>query len=301
MSKPLLTIALAFVLVSGSLGAQAPQSADGRPTFEAASVKRNKEGGPFSLFFQPGGRFRAVNVTAKMLISSAYGTPQPLPEFQIAGGPKWLDTDRFDIVAKAAGDPQPGPNGPPPAMFEMLRSLLTDRFHLKVHFEVKDTPVFALMLLRPDGSLGTQFRQTDVDCGAVMRAARERGGGPPPPPSPGERPKCGARMFPGNLSAGAQTLTQIVNGLARLRDVNRQVIDRTGLAGAYDVDLTWTPDAGSLPQGDRPPGAPALPPIDPNGPSLFTAIQEQWGLKLEPTRAPVNTLVIDGVDEPSDD
>ena len=108
-------------------------------------------------------------------------------------------------------------------------------------------------------------------------------------------------MFPGNLSAGAQTLTQIVNGLARLRDVNRQVIDRTGLAGAYDVDLTWTPDAGSLPQGDRPPGAPPLPPIDPNGPSLFTAIQEQWGLKLEPTRAPVNTLVIDGVDEPSDD
>jgi uncharacterized protein (TIGR03435 family) len=289
--------------MTGPLRAQAPQSADGRPTFEAASVKRNKDGGPFSLFFQPGGRFRAVNVTAKMLISAAYGTPQPLPEFQIAGGPKWLDTERFDIVAKAAGDPQPGQNGPPPAMFEMLRSLLADRFHLKMHYETRDTPVFALMLTRPDGKLGPQFRQTDVDCSpaAMMRAARERGGSPPPPPAPGERPKCGARMFPGNLSSGAQTLTQIVNGLARLRDVNRQVIDRTGLTGAYDADLVWTPDAGSLPQGDRPPGAPPLPPIDPNGPSLFTAIQEQWGLKLEPTRAPVNTLVIDGVDEPSDD
>jgi uncharacterized protein (TIGR03435 family) len=283
--------------MSGSLWAQAP-------TFEAASVKRNKDGGPFSLFFQPGGRFRALNVTAKMLIGAAYGTPQPLPDFQIAGGPKWLDTERFDIVAKAAGDPQPGPSGPPPAMFEMLRSLLANRFHLKVHNELKDSPVFALIVARPDGKLGPQFRQTDVDCSpaAAMRAARERGGGPPAPPPPGERPKCGARLFPGNLSAGAQTLTQIVNGLARLGDVNRQVIDRTGLTGAYDADLVWTPGTASLPQGgDRPPGAPPLPPIDPNGPSLFTAIQEQWGLKLEATKAPVNTLVIDALDEPSDD
>ena len=301
MGKPILTLSSAIVALSmAALSAQTP-SPSTPAAFEAASVKRNSEGGPFSLLFQPGGRFRATNVTAKMLIGAAYGTPQPLPDYQIAGGPKWLDTDRFDIVAKAAGDPPPGQNGPPPAMFEMLRSLLADRFHLKVHYEVKDTPVFALMFARPDGKLGPQFRQTDVDCAALMRAAREGGGGPPSPPAPGERPKCGARMFPGNLSAGAQTVTQIVNGLARLRDVNRQVIDRTGLAGAYDVDLVWTPDAGSLPSGDRPAGAPPLPPIDPNGPSVFTAVQEQWGLKLEATKAPINTLVIDAVDQPTDD
>jgi uncharacterized protein (TIGR03435 family) len=301
MSKPILTLTSAIVaLWMAALSAQAP-SASAPAAFEAASVKHNKDGGPFSLFFQPGGRFRAINVTAKMLIGAAYGTPQPLPDYQIAGGPRWLDTERFDIVAKAAGDPAPGPNGPPPTMFEMLRSLLADRFHLKAHYEVKDTPVFALMFARPDGKLGSQFRQTDVDCAALMRAARGSGGGPPPPPAPGERPKCGARMFPGNLSAGAQTVTQIVNGLARLRDVNRQVIDRTGLTGAYDVDLVWTPDAGSLPSGDRPAGAPPLPPIDPNGPSVFTAVQEQWGLKLEATKAPVNTLVIDAVDQPTED
>ena len=294
MCKRLLTLALAFVLVSASLIAQAP-------AFEAASVKRNKDGGGVSLFFQPGGRLRATNITPKALIAAAYGTPQPLPEFQIVGAPRWLDTDRFDVIAKAAGDPAPGPSGPPPIMFEMLRTLLADRFHLKLHFEMREVPVFALVLARTDGKLGPQFRQTDVDCGALIRAARGAAGPPPPLPTPGERPKCGARVFPGNVSAGAQTLTQIANGLARLRDVNRQVIDRTGLTGAYDTDLVWTPDNGSLPQGDRPAGGPPLPPIDPNGPSLFTAIQEQWGLKLEPTKASVNVLVIDAVDQPTED
>jgi len=302
MSKPFLTLVAAVAAGSFAvLSAQTAVPSAPRSTFEAASVKRNKEGGPFSLLFQPGGRLRAVNLTLKMLIGAAYGTPQPLPDFQISGGPKWLETDRFDIVAKAAGDPAPGPNGPPPLMFEMLQSLLEERFHLKVHKEMKEVPVFALMLARPDGKLGPQLRQTDVDCAALMRAARERGGPPPAPPAPGERPKCGARMFPGNVSAGGQTMVQIVNGLARMPGVNRQVIDRTGLTGAYDTDLVWTPDSGSIPQGDRPPGAPPLPPIDPNGPSLFTAIQEQWGLKLEPTKAPVNMLIIDAVEQPMED
>src|SRR5215471_3581702 len=190
MNKPLFTVSGAFVAAALAVGsAQTPAPESARATFEAASVKRNKDGGPFSLVFQPGGRFRAVNVTAKMLIGAAYGTPQPLPDFQIAGAPKWLETDRFDIVAKAVGDPAPGPNGPPPLMFEMLRSLLEERFHLKVHNELKDVPVYALMLARPDGKLGPKFRQTDVDCAAMMREAIARGGPPPAPPAPGERPK----------------------------------------------------------------------------------------------------------------
>src|SRR5262252_3836957 len=107
MRNHLLTFVTAVALGHSGVGAQSPAVASSRPVFEAASVKPNKDGGPFNLLFQPGGRFRATNVTAKMLIGAAYGTPQPLPDFQIAGGPKWLDTDRFDIVAKAAGDPQP--------------------------------------------------------------------------------------------------------------------------------------------------------------------------------------------------
>jgi len=298
-----LSIIVVVLAVGRTLIAQAPDaSAPGNaPSFEAASVKANKSGpGQTSLFFQPGGRFRATNVTLKMLIGAAYGTPQPLPEFQLVGGPKWMDTDRFDVVAKAPGDPQPGPSGPPPQMFLMIQSLLAERFHLRVHYETRDMPIYALMLARSDGKLGPRITPSATDCAARMAEMRARGG-PPPPPAPGERPPCGARMFPGNVSAGAMTMTQIVNGLARTPGLNRTVVDRTGLTGSYDFDLTYTPDQMPQGRGDPPPGAPPFPAVDPNGPSLFTALQEQLGLKLEPTRAPVNVLVIDNVEPPTDD
>ena len=97
---------------------QAPEAPADNATFEVASVKANKSGdNRIGIGFAPGGRFRATNVPLRELISAAYGTPQPLAAFQITGGPKWIESDRFDIVAKAPGDPQPGPNGPPPAMF----------------------------------------------------------------------------------------------------------------------------------------------------------------------------------------
>jgi uncharacterized protein (TIGR03435 family) len=296
------TVVVVALTTGRGLGAQAPEApaSSNRPTFEAASVKANKSGGPFQLIFQPGGRFRATNVTLKMLIGAAYGTPQPLPDFQQEGGPKWMESDRFDVIAKAPGDPKPGPNGPPPEMFLMIQSMLEERFHLKVHFEMKDMPIYALVLARSDGKLGPRMTLSTTDCAALMASMRARGG-PPPPPAPGERPPCGARMFPGNLSAGAMTMTQVVNGLARMPGLNRTVVDRTGLTGAYDFDLTFTPDQVPQGRGDPPPGAPPLPAIDPNGPSLFTALQEQLGLKLEPTRAPVNVLVIDRAEQPTDD
>src|SRR5215467_8844551 len=298
-----LFLIVVVALLSGrGLGAQTPGAtpSSDQPTFEAASVKANKIGGPFMLVFQPGGRFRATNVTLKMLIGAAYGTPQPLPDFQLVGGPKWMETDRFDVVAKASGDPPPGPNGPPPQMFLMIRSMLADRFHLKVHYETRDMPIYALVLARSDGKLGPKMKVSTTDCAARMASMRA-GGGPPALPAPGERPPCGARMFPGNVTAGSMTMTQIVNGLARMPGLNRTVVDRTGLTGAYDFELTFTPDQMPQGRGEPPPGAPPLPAIDPNGPSLFTALQEQLGLKLEPTRAPVNVLVIDNAEQPTDD
>jgi len=96
--------------------------------FEVASVKVNRSADSrIGIGFAPGGRFRATNVPLRELIAAAYGTPQPLPAFQISGGPKWIETERFDIVGKAPGDPQPGPDGPPREMFMMLRNLLTER------------------------------------------------------------------------------------------------------------------------------------------------------------------------------
>jgi uncharacterized protein (TIGR03435 family) len=269
-------------------------------TFEVASVKTNKSGdNRIGIGFAPGGRFRATNVPLRELIAAAYGTPQPLAAFQITGGPKWIESDRFDVVAKMNGDPQPGPNGPPPAIFPMMRNLLADRFHLVVHHETMDSPVYTLLLARSDGKLGSQLHTAATDCAALMAAARARGGAPPAPPAPGERMPCGTRMFPGNLSGGAMSMAQLANVLARF--VNRTVIDRTGLAGNYDLDLQWTPDQIPQGRGETPPGAPPLPPIDPNGPSIFTAVQEQLGLKLDPARAPVDVLVIDRVEHPTED
>src|SRR3954471_4591586 len=140
---------------SSSVGAQAPA---GPPQFEVASVKPNKSGGgPMRIGFQPGGRFVATNVPVRDLISIAYGQPEPLPNFQIIGGPGWMTSDRFDIAAKAEGDPQPTAAGPPTQMFLMIRSLLADRFKLVAHEETRDQPVYFLRIDRSDGKLGPQL------------------------------------------------------------------------------------------------------------------------------------------------
>ena len=121
--------------------------------------------------------------------------------------------------------------------------------------------------------------------------------GPPPGlPPPGERPQCGMRVAPNQVMAGGTSLTQLTQMLSQF--TQRIVIDRTGLKGTFDIDLTFTPER--MPQGPPPPGAPPLT-IDPNGPSLFTALQEQLGLKLESERAPVEVLVIDHVERATPD
>ena len=109
--------------------------------------------------------------------------------------------------------------------------------------------------------------------------------------------QCGIRIGPGNMAVGGSPLTQVANTLSNF--AGRIVIDKTGLAGNYDFTLTWTPD--QMPgAGQRPPGAPEPPPINPNGPSLFTAVQEQLGLKLDSQRGPVAMLVIDRAERPTE-
>ena len=187
-------------------------------------------------------------------------------------------------------------------MPEMLRALLAERFKLVVHMETKEMPVYALVLARPDGKLGPKIDVSTVDCAAMM-AARGRGaGGPPPaPPAPGERPPCGVFMGPGNIAAGSVGMSQLAQVLSPR--VNRIIVDKTELKGQYGFTLDFTPDQmPNLPPGvTAPPGAPPLPPIDPNGPSLFTALQEQLGLKLDSQRGQVEMLVIDSIEQPTPD
>jgi bla regulator protein blaR1 len=279
-----------------SLASKQSQSSDPQAQeFEVASVKRNASGSNFvQLGGDPGGRFTATNVPLRLLIRQAY----QLQDSQVVGGPNWINTDRFNIIAKAPGPlALPAPGGSPGPFQLMLRALLADRFKLAVHTENRELPMYALTLARRDGKTGSQLRPAAVDCAATF-AARARGGAPPTAPQPGERPPCGLRLGPGNLSGGGVTMAQLSTTLSQF--VQRVVVDQTGLTGAFDLDLTWTPDQLPQGRGEPPPGV-QLPPIDPNGPSIFTAVQEQLGLKLDSQRGPVEVLVIDRVEQPTED
>jgi uncharacterized protein (TIGR03435 family) len=248
------------------------------PAFEVASVKPNKTGEQNSrLGMSPNGRFMATNVTLKQLITNAYN----LRGFQVTGGPDWLDVDHFDISATVGHAIQPNPNGPPPELIQMVKNLLADRFKLVVHPETKDGAIYQLLLARPDGKLGPKLRAAEVDCEALMA----RGGPPPTPASPGEMPPCSTRIGNGRLNTKGGTMPRIVRTFAGLPGVERIIVDKTGLTGSFDFDLDWAQD----------------PSADASGPSLFTAMQEQLGLRLESARGPVEVLVVDGAQPPSPD
>jgi uncharacterized protein (TIGR03435 family) len=279
---------LCLLLVAATCASTLAQS----PKFEVASVKPNTSGTGFiNISVQPGGRFTAINVPLRLLILNAHR----VQEYQLVGVPDWATNERFDISAKAEGEIRPPtPGGPPSPVQFMLQALLEERFKLAVHRETRDMPIYALTLARADGKLGQQMKPSTTDCAAF--AAARRGQPPPGPPPPGERPTCGTRMMPGNISGGSMGLPQLATNLSML--TRRVVVDRTGLTGGFDIDLAFTPD--QMP-GPPPPGAPPPPAIDPNGPSIFTAVQEQLGLKLEATRGPVEVLVVDHVERPTPD
>lgn len=261
--------------------------------FEVASVKKSTEDDArgFSLLFQPGGRFGATNVTLRMLITAAYGNRVPLQRFQLTGGPAWLDTDRFTITAKAEADLRPDAGGPPPAMFAMLRNLLADRFALQMRRETREADVYALVLARRDGQLGPSLERSSVDCAALVAA----NGGRMPPVAPGSMPPCGARIAPGKLIARSMRIADL--GQRELsRVTGRMVLDRTGLQGLFDINLEWTPEQSVV----QSPDAPAVRPLD-SDVSIYTALQEQLGLRLEPARAPVDYFVIERAEQPGPD
>ena len=273
----LLVPAVVVVLSLAGLAAQAP-------TFEVASIKRNNSGtGMMSVGMQPGGRLHMVNVPVRNLIIRAYGV-QP---YQIIGGPDWITSDRFDVLTKAEGD------ATPEQVNLMLRSLLAERFKLAVHTETRELPVYYLVNARDDGRLGPDLKPAAVPCGPPGRG---RAGGPLP--GRGAGGGCGMMMTFGRVQASGQPIAAIATSLAN--QLGRPIIDKTGLTGSYDFTLSWTPEGGRG-GGPLPPGVPEPPPIDPNGPSLFTAIQEQLGLKLESDRGPVEVIVIDGVEPPTED
>jgi bla regulator protein blaR1 len=263
-------------------GAQQPP-----PAFETASVKPNRSGAEQRYIrLDPGDGVTVVNMQLRELITWAY----QIQSFQLEGGPDWIASARFDMVAKPEREvPSAAVGQDPPRM--MMRTLLADRFKLVMHEEKKNLPIFEMVLARPDGKLGPQVRPAAVDCAA--RAAAAKAGVPPPAssglPGPGS---CGMNMNPVSVRGGGVTLAMLANLLERA--VGRLVIDRTELAGSWDLEVKYTPDRSQVPPGVEPPSS-----IDWNGPSLFTAIEEQLGLKLRPARGRVEVLVIDSVQQPT--
>ena len=261
--------------------------------FEVASLKRNNSW--FNRAFQiggPPGRFTATNVPLRELILFAYKV-QP---FQLEGGPAWVNSDRFDIVAKLSGVPPPPIPGVPGLVQLALQRLLAERFKLALRHQSKELPIFVLTLARSDGRLGPRLQKSKTDC-AALDVERARGGARTAPTETATgRPLCGLLGFQGGLQSGGLPIVYLAANLAPL--LQRVVSDRTGLTGNYDFELTWTPEQLPQGRGDAPPGTP---PIDPNGPSLFTALQEQLGLKLESTKGAVDVLVVDHVEKPTAD
>jgi uncharacterized protein (TIGR03435 family) len=281
--------AIVLGLLAAALSAQAPAE---NPTFEVASVKQNKSGeNRVMIQMQPGGRLNATNVTLRQLIRFAYG----IQDFQMIGGPDWIDSEHFDVIGKAEGDPQPSLPGTQGPVQKMMAALLKDRFKLATHNETREQPTYALVLARGDGKLGAGLMQSTTDCAALVR---NRANQPPPPIGPGQRPMCGIMIGPGRMGGGGFPLSQLAMTLSQT--VRRPVVDKTGLSGMWDFELTFAPD---LQQG--PPGSPPAllngGPVDPNAPSIFTAVQEQLGLKLDSQRGFVDVTVIDSASLPTPD
>jgi uncharacterized protein (TIGR03435 family) len=280
----------ALAVVTGA--ARQPPSPPAQP-FEVATVKPNKSGdGRQFIQRQPGGRVTVTNMPLRQLITFAY----VLAPFQLVGGPSWIASDRFDMVAKLEGNPEfgmPG-SGPDPIQLAM-RTLLADRFALKTHRETREMDIYALTLVK-SGAPGPGLKPATTDCAAQIKAGPRAGGPPPGPPQipPSGIMPCSIMGSPGMIRFGGFPLSQLTTMLGG--QSGRMVVDRTGLTGNWEFVLTFAAEQ----RGQPPPGV-ELPAPDPNAPSLFTALQEQLGLKLESTKGPVDVLVIDSVEQPTSD
>jgi uncharacterized protein (TIGR03435 family) len=256
-----------------------------RPAFDVASVKPNASGDPRQgIRSEPGGRIIVMNMPLTALITFAY----QLADYQLVGAPAWAADERFDVVAKLPGDPTAvASRGGLNPIRGSMQTLLEERFKLLVHRETREMEMYALVMARPGGLPGPQLKRSSPDCEAIA-AANRRGGPPPGPPKPGEPAVCSVISVAGLFRFGGFPLSRLVTPLCA--QAGRMVIDRTGLTGNWDFDLRYAAE-----QPAPLAGAPA-PAADPDTPSLFTALREQLGLRLESTRGSVDVLVIDRVE-----
>jgi uncharacterized protein (TIGR03435 family) len=284
------TAVIAFTLLTGLAARPDTQAPPSRPSFEVASIKMNKAGGgkgsstsvgTGDVLRPQGDRLLTRNATLRTIIRYAYGEPNGDQDFvvsleaaRVIGGPSWIRSDAFDIDAKLP----PRPTTPRERTL-MMRTLLEDRFALKVHLEPRTMPVYALVRARSTGVLGEQLRPRPDKCVQdVDRVTRQP-------------IQCGLRFRAGYVFGTGVFMPGIATGLFQV--VDRVVIDRTQLTGRFDFEVRY----GEAPGIGQPADRQASP--NPDAPSIFVAVQEQLGLKLEATRAPIDVVVVDSVRRPS--
>jgi len=289
-------LVLCALLAGAALSTQTPQAAQTLPpVFEVASVKPNDSNSGNSSTDDRNGGFTAVNMALRRLIAIAYRLHPVLDRDRVVG-PGWIDTARFDINAKAP------PNTPIDRIPDLLRALLAERFKMVARTELREAPIYALVLARPGGKFGPRLTPSSLDCSKpdarFLDSAGVNAGSAPID----ETPRCGLQSNRDANGAiirgGGRTMGDLAKNLTGRTD--RPVIDRTGLTGAFDFVLQFTPE-GLAPRADPSTvpraGGQAGPSTD--GTSLFTALQEQLGLKLEAQRSPVEFIVIDHIERPS--
>jgi uncharacterized protein (TIGR03435 family) len=241
------------------------------PDFDVVSVRENKGDSHMMRWMYTPDGINITNLSVKNLVASAYNIRQYL----ISGGPSWVDSTAFDVQAKVAdADVALFKKLPPTQRGLMLRKLLIERFHLAAHIETKTLPVYDLVV----ASGGPKFKAAAPDPPLSSDAD----------PSDKPKPRGMITMGRGMTKMDDVPITALTNQLGYALD--RPVIDKTGLTGKYDLSLKWRPD--NQPPSDK--GS------DDELPGLFTALQEQLGLKLEPSKGPVDTLIIDHVEMPTE-
>ncbi len=262
-------VALAVFSLAPSIAQEKPTVPD-PPPYDIISIHPHSAMDDNMSFMSRPGNFVATNCTLKQLISNAYGVREDL----ISGLPGWADTARFDVTAKVSDfDPDVFKNLTREQRESMLLPMLTDRFHVKAHTEIKTLSVYNLVVTKD----GPKFKPN------------------PPPPGNPDNPKK-AQDGRGNTTISNDDLTATAIPLSGFAEtlagqLNKTVIDKTGLVGDYDLKLKWTPEEDSNTAADN--GSTE------HSPDLFTALQEQLGLKLEATKGPVTTLVVDHAEQPT--
>jgi uncharacterized protein (TIGR03435 family) len=280
------------VICGAQLSAQVLHASGPLPSFEVASIRPNDSGSGRSQLGAAGvgapmDRFIVTNTTIKQLICWAFGgTGLPLPSDQVSGGPGWINSDRYDIDAKldesqAAALPKLSGSDRIVQIRLMVQSLLADRFKLVVSDKMVPRPVYALVVAKG----GPKLQETVPGSPSQIKI----GGNP-----------TQAYFSAGDIRAHGIQVSMLARSLSNQGELGRPVLDETGLKGSYDIDLKWTPEVN--PPGAMPGPSPAaeVAPPDASGPSIFAALQEQLGLKLESTTGAVEALEIVHIEKPSE-